>query len=146
MKEKGVSSIVVIAIVVVIVAVVVIGYFLLKGDEGGPGGLPVYSGSKGYDIPKEYFGEFLPEGVEIKAYTSSASVQDILVWYSDHMIGWIMENELTQSQMGMTIGTQLYRKGTEGAVVIAMGGTGIDDTIYVLATGSWSELGEWELQ
>lgn len=145
MEEKVVSSIVVMAVVIVIVAVGVGSYFLLKGGEGSPGGLPVYSESESYDIPEEYLRELeLPEGAEIEGYAvSDASAQDILDWYSDHMTGWRMEEEWTQSVMGMTIGTQLYRKGTEGAGVVAMSGTGIvGGAIYILAAGPWSEFEE----
>lgn len=145
MKENGVSSAVVIVIFIVIVTVGVGSYFILKDGKGRPGGLPVYSGSESYDIPEEYLGELgLPGGVEIEGYAvSDVSVQDILDWYSDHMTEWTIEEEWTQSFMGMIIGTQLYRKGTEGTGVIAMSGTGIvGGAIYILATGPWSEFEE----
>jgi len=141
-SQKGVSSTVVIVIVIIIAVVGIGGYLLLKGGEGGLRGLPVYPGSEYYDIPEEHFGEFLLEGVEIEGYTVSASVQDMMDWYSDHMTEWTIEDESTQPQMEMTIGMQLYRKGIEGAVVVAMSGTGVvDDTIFILLTGLWSELG-----
>ncbi|MCJ7720686.1 MAG: hypothetical protein MUO36_04380, partial [Candidatus Hadarchaeum sp.] len=149
MREKGVSSIVVIAVVIVIVAAVgVSGYFFLRGGGAGLSSLPIYTGSQSWNVPSEYQ-ENLPAGagVEVAGYTvSDASVQDVLDWYRGQMTGWTLESEPTMSMGGVEIGGLIYMKGDDGAGIIAMSGIGLPGTCYILATGPWSAFGGLEGQ
>jgi hypothetical protein len=144
-REKGVSSIVVIAVVIVIiVAVGVSGYFLLSGRGAGLGSFSIYTGSQSWDIPSEYQENLLAgAGVEVAGYTvSGASVQDVLDWYRGQMVGWTLESEPVMSMGGVEIGGLIYKNGDDGAGIIAMSGIGLPGTCYILATGPWSAFGE----
>jgi len=108
MKEKGVSSIVVIAIVIVIAVVATVAVLLLRG---GGTGLPVYSGA-------QKLGEESASGMTGEAYWFTGSGEDAYNWYKSQMSGqgWT----LSQDQ-GYTTdygGVLYYTKGNEMAVVV----------------------------
>jgi len=57
------------------------------------------------------------------------------------MTGWTLENEIPATEVpeaGITMGTLFYHKGTGGAAIIAISGTGLTGTCYILAAGLWS--------
>ena len=162
MKQKGVATAAIAVIVIVIVAVAGVGVYLVtKGKEGGEGGggegggeevgeLPLYAGSQSWEIPAEIQAglhlENMPEGIEIAGYcVEGASVQEVLNWYKGQMAGWTLENEIPATEVpeaGITMGTLFYHKGTGGAAIIAMSGTGLTGTCYILAAGLWSAFEE----
>ena len=131
--EEGISTAAIVAIVVtvVVVAVAVPVVILLKGG-GGPSGLSLYPGSQSWEIPSD-IRENIPAGVEVAGYTvSGVSAQDILNWYKCQMTGW------TLKMGGVETGILIYRNGNDGAAIVAMSGTGLPGTCYILATAPWS--------
>ena len=160
MKERGIGTAVIIVVVVIIAAVVGVGgYLLLKGggEEKGPGGLQLYPGSRS-DIPEEYRSALedlkdnhllLPQGVEIAEYIVSGDVfyWTGLDWYENHMGDWKHGRGwgCNYSNLTAKIGdlkdwsADLYVKDSLVAGIWVAKVQGMDDTIYVLATGSISE-------
>jgi hypothetical protein len=134
MENKGISAAGLIVIVVIVAAAGVGGYLLLGGSGGGvPGGLPEYPGAQGYDLSE--YEALLPSGVEFKAYTTSASVSEIMTWYKGHMSsGWTYDNTNSSEANGLLI----YTKGDDAAEIYAFGGEyyGAGDvTIIALVVG-----------
>ncbi len=163
MKQKGVATAAIAVIVIVIVAVAGVGVYLVtKGEEKGGGGgggegggeevggLPLYAGSENWEIPAEIQAGFhlenLPAGIEIAGYcVEGASVQEVLNWYKGQMTDWTLENEQPVTEVpeaGITMGSLFYHKGTEGAAILAISGTGLTGTCYILAAGLWSAFEE----
>lgn len=130
MKERGLGTGAIVGIVVVVVAVVVgvVAAVLLMGGGGTPGGMSVYPGATGYDLPSEIQAQ-LPAGCSIKAYTTSDSVSDVMTWYKGHMSGWTFDNTHSQEAYGILI----YTKGNDAAGIYAYGAAGT--TIIVLYAG-----------
>ena len=160
MKNRGIGVVDILAIVVVIVAVAGAGMIISavpRGGEnaggggsggagsgeggGGLGGLPVYPGSRSWEIPSDIKSILnIPAGVKVAGYSvSGASVQDVLNWYKGQMTGWTLENEVpVTSDGGMEIGALVYRNGDNGAGIVVMSGMGLPGTCYGLGTGPWS--------
>jgi len=135
MENKGISAVGLVVIVVIIAVAGVGGYLILGGGGGGaPGGLPEYPGAQGYDLPSEYEA-LLPSGVEVKAYTTSASVSEIMTWYKGHMsTGWTYDNTNSSEAYGLLI----YTKGDDAAEIYAFSGAEYgagDVTIITLVVG-----------
>jgi len=91
MKEKRVSSTVVIAIVIVIAAVVAGGYFLLKGEGGRLGEIPIYEGASKVGAGVFSPGVSVPEEVELRTYECPDDKWTVIDWYENQMAqrGWI---------------------------------------------------------
>jgi len=109
MKEKGVSSIVVIAIVTVIAVVAIVAMLLLRG--GGGTGLPVYSGA-------QKVGEQSQSGLTAEVFWFTGSGEDAYNWYKSQMSGqgWTLSSD---SGYMMDQGCVLqYTKGNEIAVIL----------------------------
>ncbi len=119
MENKGISAAGLIVIVVIIAVAGVGGYLILGGGGGGtPGGLPEYPGAQGYSLPSEYEAQ-LPSGVEVKGYTTSASVSEIMTWYKGHMsAGWTYDNTHSSEAYGILV----YTKGDDAAAIYAFSG------------------------
>jgi hypothetical protein len=108
MKEKGVSSIVVIAIVIIIAVVAVVAVLLMRG---GGTGLPVYPGA-------QKLGQESQMGMTGEAYWFTGSGQDAYNWYKSQMSaqGWtITADSEYQTGYGASL---TYSKGNEMAVVV----------------------------
>lgn len=145
MNQKGMAAAVIATIVVVIVIAAGAGiYFVIRGG-GGPDGLPIYPRSQSWEITSEFPSGFYSElnisgDVEIVGYcVEGATIQEVLNWYKNQMTGWTLECEIpVMDKFGMTMSALLYKKGTEGAEIVAMGETMIPGTGYILVTGPWS--------
>lgn len=170
LRGKGASSIAVVVIIVVIAAVVAGGYFLLKGEgeesegeEGAPSGLPLYPESSS-DIPEEYQSALenlkerdnqllLSEELEIAEYiVSGDAYYNIQHWYENHMTGWTKPPRYGYSYTNLgplEIGelehfvVDVYIKDNAQAAGVWIAKVyGMEDTIYVLATGPISAFEE----
>lgn len=148
MKQRGIGAAAVIVIIIIIAAAGAGAYFLvLKGEEGAPGGMSEYPGSESWEIPAELLaGMEIPEEVDFAGYcVEDATIQEILNWYKDEMMGWTLENEMPATDIGggITMGMLAYRKGDEGAGIVAVSGyPGLTGTCYILASGPWSAMEE----
>ncbi len=129
MKEKGLGTGAIIGIVVAVIAVVVVAVVAVVLLGGGtPGGMSVYPGATGYDLPSEIQAQ-LPAGCSIKAYTTSDTVSDVMTWYKGHMSGWTFDNTHSSEAYGLLI----YTKGNDAAGIYAYGAAGM--TIIILYAG-----------
>lgn len=116
MKEKGISSTAVL-VVIVLVVIAGVGYFFLA--RGPKEGLPVYPGATPSEVPElwsELFATFGSHGISASVYTTEASSDEVLDWYSSEMSerGWskIMDNTFDDSHI------LSFQKGDEGAGVM----------------------------
>ncbi len=143
MKEKGIGTGAIIGIVVtvVVVAVVVplIIIFALGIGGGAPGGLPEYPGATSYELPPEVQG-LLPQGIQLKAYSTSASVSDVINWYKEQMPGqgWTYDSTHSEESYGLLI----YQRGNDGAMILVEDWSygASDITLIVLAAGSYDTI------
>lgn len=145
MNQKGLATAVTAMIVLVIVFAAGAGIYFATRVNEEPGGLSIYPGSQGWEITSEFPSEFYSElhisgDVDIVGYcVEGASIQRILNWYKNQMAGWTLEGEIpAMDKFGMTLSALLYKKGLEGAEIVAMGETMIPGTCYILVTGPWS--------
>jgi hypothetical protein len=139
-REKGVSSIVVIAVVIVIIAAVGVGgYFLVRGGAG-PGGLPVYPGAveniEGTALAKAGLENMGASAIEVSAYTSTQDVTTIASWYRFKMIelGWTKENDDVRSSSGGL----MFERGNDGAIVALDSYHGT--TYIIISYGQWGSI------
>lgn len=116
MKEKGISSVVVL-IVVVLVILAGVGYFFLT--RGPKERLPVYPGATPSEVPElwsEVLATFESHGISASMYTTEASSDEVLNWYRSEMSesGWtkILDNTLDNFNI------LSFQKGNEGAGVM----------------------------
>ncbi len=123
----------------------------MEQSNVSPGGIPLYSGSKSYSAPANYYQIInLPtQGVQIKTYyVENADASEIINWYKSHMNGWEMDEEIPVTSVStpqgeFEWGAVLFKKGDEGAGIWAMSGIAVESgkgAIYYVVTGPYDKL------
>ena len=142
MKEKGVSTAVLVAVpIIIVVAIVVpvVTIVLLKGGDGGVlATVPVYPGAQlmeNVNVEQELAsaGITLPAGWSGKSYTTTASPETVASWYRIQMAGWTKVIDNTTESQGTTVYALRWEKGNDAAVINVFSYPGYGNILLIVA-------------
>ncbi len=104
----------------------------------------LYPGAAGYKLPEDLRSTFDSNKISLfESYLIPAGSATIQAWYRENVPGWVLQNETKPAvpdgpDTGR--GVQLFRKDSQGILLVTQSTSSQDQTLLVIACGPWSNI------